>query len=109
MRYRLAILLVLVGGPATAADPASQQARLAQIEDFRASAIIGKLEKPGVFAYLTVGPRFFDLSFEDKKAVAAVVFAYVTEEDRRISTLGLVDPRLGHRVGRFDRYGLKLE
>ena len=110
MRLWLAMLTIaLCTGSARAADADAQKARLAQIEDFKARAVIEKLEKPGVYAYLTVGPRFFDLSFEDKKAVAGVVFDYVTTEDRRVSTLGLVGPPSGRRIGRFDRYGLKLE
>ena len=109
MRYCLAILLILLAGPAFASDVATQKARRAQIDDFRAGAVLDKLEKPGVFAYLIVGPKFSDLSFDDKKAVAAVVFAYVTEEDRTVSTLGLLEPHSGRRIGHFDRYGLKLE
>lgn len=71
--------------------------------------VIYKLEMPGRYPHVYVGPAWESLSIDDKKSFISVVAAYYYVKNAESDIVVLKDYRDGKDVGRFDQYGLHLE
>jgi len=105
----IAILLIAATPASLAAD--IQAKRLDAVRKLTSSGIIYKLEKPGLFCHLWVGPPFASLPFDDKQQIAHVVYSYCNTTDARATIVVLKDSRTGKEVGEFSTYsgGLRLK
>lgn len=77
--------------------------RWAFIQDLLSKGIFLKVEMPRDVPYVWVGPRFYSLSFEQKKDFLGVVCAHYIQENPKITIMRIRDNLSGKDVGRFDR------
>lgn len=63
--------------------------------------IFSKVECPGRVARVTVTPKFYALTFDQKQQFVSVVAAYYHGEDQSVDTVRLIDQFNGKTTGSF--------
>jgi len=90
-------------------SPQMQQKRQDIIQRLLNERIFIKVETPGTLPRVSVGPRFYNLDFDDKQTFVSVVYAYhfTSQDDGMVR---LMDGRTNKSIGSFTRdFGLKLD